>query len=39
MYNLKTMFYCLLKKIINQLAIMHMHDKNLTKHQVENVKF
>ena len=33
------MFYCLLIKIINQLAIMHMHNKNLIKHQLENVNF
>ena len=39
MQNLKKKFYCLLIKIINQLAIMHMHNKNLIKHQLENVKF
>ena len=37
--KLKEKFYCLLIKIINQLAIMHMHNKNLIKHQLENVKF
>ena len=36
---LKKKFYCLLIKIINQLAIMHTYNKNLIKHQIENVKF
>ena len=35
----KEKFYCLLIKIINQMAIMYMHSKNLIKHQLENVKF
>ena len=39
MWTLKKKFYCLLIKIINQLAIMHMYNKNLIKHQIENVKF
>ena len=32
-------FYFLLIKIINQLAIMHMHNKDLIKDQLKNVKF
>ena len=35
----KEKVFCLLIKIINQLAIMHIHNKNLIKHQLENVKF
>ena len=37
--KLNKMFYCLLIKIISQLAIMHIDNKNLIKHQLENVKF
>ena len=39
MQKLKKKFYCLLIKIIDQMAIMYMHNKNLIKHQLENVKF
>ena len=37
--KLKEKVLLIVHKTINQLAIIHMHNKNLIKHQLENVKF
>ena len=37
--HLEKTFYYLLIKITNQLALVRMRDKNLMKHNLENIKF